>query len=195
MVSDSIYRLITILSWWIEILHRTIYELNNLHLFAHTAVELQQGFFKCMYQAKIVNAYVYLCLGCQFLFCLYNFSISLKLFRQCGIFVFVFKQLVSFITCGCESSVLFCNLQSRARTDSTQCHRKIRIINDNMSYILGLCHVSIRSWYGGILAKIVNAYVYLCLGCQFLFCLYNFSISLKLFRQCGIFVFVYFSFL
>jgi hypothetical protein len=26
------------------------------------------------------------------------------------------KQLVSFITCGCESSAPFCNLQSRART-------------------------------------------------------------------------------
>jgi hypothetical protein len=26
------------------------------------------------------------------------------------------QQLVNFITCGCESSALFCNLQSRART-------------------------------------------------------------------------------
>ena len=26
------------------------------------------------------------------------------------------KQLVNFITCGCESSAPFCNLQSRART-------------------------------------------------------------------------------
>ena len=37
------------------------------------------------------------------------------------------KQLVNFITCGCESSAPFCNLQSRARTNINNDNNNIHV--------------------------------------------------------------------
>jgi hypothetical protein len=74
MVSDSIYKLMTILSWRIEILHRTIYELNNLHIMGHKPVEPRHFLLKVpvpnqdsdrswiyLYQTRTVIAHGYMC--------------------------------------------------------------------------------------------------------------------------------------
>jgi hypothetical protein len=49
------------------------------------------------------------------------------------------KQLVNFITCGCESSVPFCNLQSRARTHAV--------------LVIGLYHCRQRAPVGNALSS------------------------------------------
>jgi hypothetical protein len=48
------------------------------------------------------------------------------------------KQLVNFITCGCESSAPFCNLQSRARTHAALVIGLYQLLGNPTTYLIEL---------------------------------------------------------